>query len=76
VPEADHERSLTRQEVTPAVHYVRFHFTEPEVARFAAARVALVADHPEYPARTELTGATRDELLGDLTGRSVPIALA
>jgi hypothetical protein len=69
VPEADHAAALTRETVTPAVHYVRFGFTPAQVAAFRDdADVALVATHPAYAARTELTGAVRQELLGDLTG--------
>jgi hypothetical protein len=69
VPEADHAAALTREAVTPAVHYVRFGFTPAQVAAFRdAAAVALVATHPAYEARTDLTAAVRQELLGDLTG--------
>lgn len=69
VPEADHAAALTRETVTPAVHYVRFAFTPAQVAAFGdVAEVALVATHPAYQARTDLTAAVRQELLGDLTG--------
>jgi Protein of unknown function (DUF3501) len=68
-PEAAHAASLTRETVTPAVHYVRFSFTEAQVAAFGAATaVALVATHPAYEARTELSAEVRRELLGDLLG--------
>jgi hypothetical protein len=75
VPEATHAEALTREEVTPAVHYLRFPFTEAEVARFAAGPVALAVRHPAYEARTELAEETRQELLADLEGRTVPLAL-
>ncbi len=69
VPEAAHAAALTREAVTPAVHYVRFGFTQPQVAAFAEAReVALVATHPAYEARTELRPEVREALLGDLLG--------
>jgi len=69
VPEAAHAAALTRETVTPAVHYVRFSFTESQVAAFgAAAAVALVATHPAYEASTELPAGVRRELLGDLLG--------
>lgn len=74
-PEAAHADSLTREAVTPAVHYVRFGFTEDEVARFAAGPVALAVRHPKYGARTELSFETRRELLGDLRGTTEPISL-
>jgi hypothetical protein len=68
-PEADHAAALTRETVTPAVHYVRFCFTEAQMAAFAeAGDVALVATHPAYEARTELAPGVRRELLGDLLG--------
>ncbi|HUZ08938.1 MAG TPA: DUF3501 family protein [Acidimicrobiales bacterium] len=75
VPEGEHARALTREFVTPAVHYVRFPFSGPEVARFGTVPVVLAVDHPEYQARTSLSDAIRDELLGDLTGRTVAIPL-
>ena len=38
VPEADHAAALTRDAVTPAVHYLRFAFTEAQVAAFGDGR--------------------------------------
>ena len=75
-PEAQHAAALTRETVTPAVHYLRFGFTEAQVAAFpGAAEAALVATHPAYEARTVLPPAIRDELLGDLLGttKALPI---
>src|ERR1700722_9273516 len=37
VPEADHAAALVRDTVTPAVHYVRFAFSEAQVEAFAHA---------------------------------------
>ena len=55
VPEAEHAAALTRETVTPAVHYLRFGFTEAQVADFAGADdVALVATHPAYEATDHL----------------------
>ena len=76
VPEAQHAAALTRESVTPAVHYLRFGFTEAQVAAFGgAAEVALVSTHPAYDARTVLAPAVRAELLGDLLGttKALPI---
>jgi hypothetical protein len=76
VPEAQHAAALTRESVTPAVHYLRFPFTEDEVGRFRdAPEVALVATHPDYEARTVLPPAVREELLGDLLGTTKPLAI-
>ena len=75
-PEQDHDAALTREEVTPAVHYLRFPFSGPQVEAFAsAAEVALVSEHPEYPARTILGPAVREQLLGDLLGTTKPLPL-
>ncbi|HXY27626.1 MAG TPA: DUF3501 family protein [Acidimicrobiales bacterium] len=76
VPEAEHAAALTRETVTPAVHYLRFPFSEAQVAAFRdASDVALVATHPAYSARTSLAPPVRAELLGDLLGttKALPI---
>jgi hypothetical protein len=76
VPEAEHAAALTRDAVTPAVHYLRFGFAESQVAAFEdAGEVALVATHPDYEASTDLTAAVRRELLGDLLGttKALPV---
>ncbi len=73
-PEAEHAAALTRDTVTPAVHYLRFRFSESEVAAFAGAPdVALESLHPEYRARTVLSAEVRRELLGDLHGTTKPL---
>jgi Protein of unknown function (DUF3501) len=76
VPEEQHAAALTRETVTPAVHYLRFGFTEAQVAAFGdAAEVALISTHPAYEARTVLAPVVRAELLGDLLGttKALPI---
>jgi hypothetical protein len=73
VPEATHARALTREEVTPAVHYLRFPFTGDAIDAFRRGPVALAVRHPEYDARTLLDEPTRRELLGDLEGRTEPL---
>jgi len=67
-PEQSHEEALTRDEITPAVHYVRFGFRSDQVEPLAAGPAAVVSLHPEYEARAELGEATRAELAGDLRG--------
>jgi len=61
-----HSEGLTRDHVTAAVHYLRWEFTPEQVAAFAAGNVQLRIDHPEYLEVTELSDATRAELLTDL----------
>ncbi len=52
VPEEEHAAALTRETVTPAVHYIRFGFTDAQVAAFGdASEVTLVSTHPAYDAR-------------------------
>jgi hypothetical protein len=70
VPEQTHAEALTREAVTPAVHYLRFPFRDDEVHRFASGPVALLVRHPAYEARTELSPEVHEELLGDLEGRT------
>jgi hypothetical protein len=76
VPEAQHAAALTRDSVTPAVHYLRFPFSEAQVTAFGrASEVALVATHPAYEARTVLPPEVREELLGDLLGTTKPLPI-
>jgi len=76
-PEAEHAAALTRDTVTPAVHYLRFRFAGAQVAAFVnAPEVALVSSHPEYPARTVLSPEVRRELLGDLEGTTKPLDMS
>ena len=52
VPEEAHAAALVRDTVTPAVHYLRFEFSQAQVEAFAGpGEVALVARHPAYEAR-------------------------
>jgi hypothetical protein len=76
VPEAQHAAALVRETVTPAVHYLRFPFTEVQVAAFrGAVEVAVVSTHPAYEVGTVLTPDVREELRGDLEGttKALPI---
>jgi len=75
-PEADHAAALTRDTVTPAVHYLRFGFAGAQVEAFREAdEAAAVATHPAYEARTVLPPAVREELLGDLLGTTKPLPI-
>ncbi len=66
LPEEAHAAQLTREEITAAVHYVRFEFTSSDVDAFAAGGVALAVDHPAYQHSTDLGPDTIAELLADL----------
>jgi hypothetical protein len=76
VPEAQHGAALTRDTVTPAVHYLRFVFSGAQVAAFGSAEeAALVSAHPAYQAQTVLGPEVRKELLGDLLGTTKPLPI-
>ncbi len=66
VPEAGHESQLTRAEVTPAVHYVRWTLSPAQVDELAGGPVRLAVDHPAYRHGVELPAETVAELLADL----------
>jgi hypothetical protein len=72
-PELAHAQALTRDAVTPAVHYLRFAFDRDERRAFAAAPPVLVARHPNYEAETELGAQTHSDLLAELEGRAEPL---
>jgi hypothetical protein len=63
-----HAANLTREQVTAAVHFVRFRLTPEQVERFGSAPVAIAVDHPEYRERAPLGAGTRSSLLEDLLG--------
>ncbi len=62
----DHAANLTREEVTAAVHFVRFELSRAQIDMFRTGTVAVAIDHPEYRERTVLTDAGRASLLEDL----------
>jgi hypothetical protein len=66
VVDEDHDKQLTRDEVTASVHYVRWDLTDEQIAAFAAGTVELVVDHPNFERSSELGDDTHAELLSDL----------
>ena len=58
--------SLTRTDITSAVHYVHLALGAEQIAKFASSPVALVIDHPNYHHESPLGAATIDELTTDL----------
>jgi hypothetical protein len=62
----DHEKQLTREDVTASVHYVHFTLDDRQIERFAAGPVTVVIDHPAYTHEQLLSDETREELLTDL----------
>ncbi len=59
------EQRLTREDTTPAVHFLVFRFRPEQVASFAQGGVRLVCDHPEYRHDVALTAEQHAELLAD-----------
>lgn len=68
IVDPDHEKNLTRDEITASVHYIHFALDPDQVDLFAAGPAILAVDHPAYSFDTELSDATRGELLTDLRG--------
>ena len=68
ITEEAHAGQLTREEVTAAVHYIRFEFTPDQIESFAIGPVRIEIEHPDYLEAVELSASTHAELLGDLRG--------
>jgi hypothetical protein len=64
--ESEDEERLTREDVTAAVHFLKFRFAPQQIEAFAKGPVRIVVDHPAYREEVELTDTQRNELLGDL----------
>ena len=63
--EMDVERLTREEEITTTVHYLRFAFSDAQLAAFADGPVAIAVNHPNYEVRVDLTDEQRNELLGD-----------
>jgi hypothetical protein len=64
----DHEKQLTRDEITASVHYIGFELTTDQIDAFRGSPVSLVIDHRAYQHETELTADNVAELTADLLG--------
>lgn len=64
----DHEKTLTRDEITASVHYIHFELSPAQVEAFGSQPVTLVVDHPAYQHETPLTPDNIAELAADLAG--------
>ncbi|MSO18599.1 MAG: DUF3501 family protein [Acidimicrobiia bacterium] len=64
--EEDSER-LTREDITSAVHYLRFSFTSAQQAAFATSAIKIVIDHPQYQASLMLSDEQRSEIASDFS---------
>ena len=66
ITEEGHAETLTRDNVTAAVHYIRFEFTPQQVEAFATGDVEILCVHPAYVEVANLPQFVIDELLTDL----------
>jgi len=66
IAEESHAEMLTRDNVTAAVHYIRFEFTPEQVEAFATGDVEILCLHPEYVEGSLLPAFVVNELLTDL----------
>ncbi len=57
----EHEKRLTREEITASVHYVHFTLDTGQVDRFEQGPVSLVVTHPAYEHAPRLTDDSRAE---------------
>jgi Protein of unknown function (DUF3501) len=68
VPEEAHDAQLTREEITAAVHYIRFPVGVEHTETFRSGPVHIAVVHPAYLEAIELTPAVRMELARDVAG--------
>lgn len=66
IVEESHAEQLTRENVTAAVHYIRFEFSPQQISEFSKGNVQLISTLPSYIEVTELADYTVSELLTDL----------
>ncbi|MEY3925229.1 MAG: hypothetical protein RIQ63_580 [Actinomycetota bacterium] len=66
ITEEGHAETLTRENVTAAVHYIRFEFTPEQVEEFAKGGVLVTCDLANYLEAVELAPFAVTELLTDL----------
>lgn len=65
-PDEDHQEQLTRDDITSAVHYLRFEVGSENRDAFLAGPVELAITHPAYLESTLLSDGVRAELAADL----------
>jgi hypothetical protein len=65
-PSEEDELRLTRDDITAAVHFLKFRFAVSDVEMFASGPVHVVVDHPEYDEDVLLTPEQHAQLLADL----------
>ena len=69
-PSEEDELRLTRDDITAAVHFLKFRFVESDVEMFSSGPVHIVVDHPDYDQDVLLTPEQHGQLLADLRDSS------
>jgi hypothetical protein len=64
------ELRLTRDDITAAVHFLKFRLEPSDVEMFSSGPVHIVVDHPEYDHDVLLTAEQHAQLLADLNDMS------
>jgi hypothetical protein len=67
-PDPDHEKQLTREEITASVHYLHFDLTPEQIDAVAAGPVEVAVTLASYTHAAKLDEAAIEELLTDLRG--------
>jgi hypothetical protein len=67
-PDEDHDKQLTRDEITASVHYIHFRLTPEQIEMFETGPVEIATIHPEYRYSIAISDETRATLLEDLRG--------
>jgi hypothetical protein len=65
-PSDEDEMRLTRDDITAAVHFLKFRFGPEQIRRFRGGEVRVVVDHPEYHADVVLNDEQHAALAEDL----------
>jgi Protein of unknown function (DUF3501) len=68
IPEEAHDAQLTREEMTSAVHYIRFPVGAEHATAFRAGPASITVIHPAYLEATQLSPGVRAELARDIAG--------
>jgi hypothetical protein len=66
----DDELRLTRDDITAAVHFLKFRFEPEDIEMFASGPVHIVVNHPEYDQDVLLSPEQHAQLLSDLRDQS------
>lgn len=64
-PEQSHGAQLTRADITPSVHYLKFDLGDQAAADFVSSPITLKVAHENYEASVEITEELKRSLAGD-----------